>query len=112
MVKQESGATQSKKELLWRERLARFTASGRKVAEFCNSEAVSEASFYRWRKQLSGSAGAPMSTARFIDAGGLAPAAIAAPAAGMHHMLEMPAEPGLEVRLDLGHGLMLHILRR
>jgi hypothetical protein len=52
MVKQESGATQSKKELLWRERLARFTASGRKVAEFCNSEAVSEASFYRWRKRL------------------------------------------------------------
>jgi hypothetical protein len=72
MVKQETGARLSKKELLWRERLARFTASGQQVAVFCSGEAVSEASFYRWRKQLKGPAATPVRAARFIDAGALA----------------------------------------
>lgn len=105
MAKQESGTAQSKKTMLWRERMARFKASGRQVAEFCNSESVSEASFYRWRKQLCAAVDAPGTTARFIDAGALAPAV--APAASAHQ-----GTPELEVRLELGHGLVLHIVRR
>lgn len=38
----------------WRERLLRFQKSGQTVAEFCRKERVSEASLYRWRKQLVG----------------------------------------------------------
>jgi hypothetical protein len=109
MGKQESGVTQSKKELPWRERLARFAASEQQVAGFCRSEAVSEASFYRWRKQLNGPAATPLRAARFIDAGALAPVAVPAPAAAAE---EVAAVPNLEVRLDLGHGLVLHIVRR
>lgn len=75
------------------------------VAEFCISESVSEASFYRWRKLLSVVVEAPPTTARFIDAGALAPAV--APAVSAHQ-----GTPELEVRLELGHGLVLHIVRR
>ena len=36
----------------WRARLLRFQESGQTVAEFCRKEKVSEASLYRWRKEL------------------------------------------------------------
>jgi hypothetical protein len=36
----------------WRARLLRFRESGQTVAEFCRKERVSEASLYRWRKEL------------------------------------------------------------
>ena len=36
----------------WQERLARFEASGLKVAAFCRQEQISEASFYHWRRRL------------------------------------------------------------
>ena len=36
----------------WRRRLRRFDTSGLSVAEFCDAEAVSPASFYQWRKRL------------------------------------------------------------
>lgn len=37
----------------WRDRLRRFEQSGFNVAEFCQIEDYSVASFYRWRKKLS-----------------------------------------------------------
>jgi hypothetical protein len=36
----------------WTERLSRFRSSGRTVAAFCQSEGVSEASFYLWKRKL------------------------------------------------------------
>jgi hypothetical protein len=39
---------------VWRERLDRFEVSGLSVKEFCAAEAVSDASFYQWRKKLAG----------------------------------------------------------
>lgn len=107
MAKQELGATHSKKTIQWRERLARFTASGRQVGAFCRSESVSEASFYRWRKQLNGTVNAQETTSRFIDAG-----AMAAAPSGIAAAYEHQRPPDLELRLELGHGLVLHIVRR
>jgi transposase len=37
---------------LWMDRLARFPASGLTVAQFCASEAVSQHSFYFWKRRL------------------------------------------------------------
>lgn len=37
---------------LWEERLARFSCSGLRPAEFCASEGVSLPSFYSWRRRL------------------------------------------------------------
>ncbi len=47
-----SGASDPKKLAVWRERLERFSRSGRTVARFCGGEGVSIASFYLWRKKL------------------------------------------------------------
>ena len=36
----------------WRERLRRFESSEQTVSAFCQSEDVSQAGFYQWRKKL------------------------------------------------------------
>lgn len=36
----------------WTERLQRFEESQQTVAEFCQAEGVSEASFYQWKRRL------------------------------------------------------------
>ena len=95
---------QSSKEEQWQQRLARFAASGQRVRQFCQAEAVSAASFYRWSKLLAKVARtAP--AAGFIDVGPMALTPRTAVKAG-------PASAPLEVRLELGHGLVLHIVRR
>lgn len=37
---------------VWRQRLRRFASSSMTVAQFCQSEGVSQPSFYKWRKKL------------------------------------------------------------
>lgn len=37
---------------LWRQRLQRFYPSSMTVAQFCQLEGVSQASFYKWKKTL------------------------------------------------------------
>ena len=37
---------------LWRQRLQRFDPASMTVAEFCQLEGVSQASFYKWKKKL------------------------------------------------------------
>ena len=99
-------AKQSRKEVEWRQRLARFATSGQQVKFFCQAESVSEAVFYRWRKQLA-TVGGVAPAAGFIDAGVMPPAA---PVPSMTQCESVGAT--LEVRLDLGHGLVLQIVRR
>lgn len=102
---------QSPKAIEWANRLTRFEASGQFVTEFCQAEGVSVPNFYRWRKILDEVNIAPMQKSEFIeldslplspDASALAPAAASS-----------PANTGtLSIRLELGHGLVLHIERR
>ena len=90
----------------WHALLTRFASSGLTVTAFCQREAVSVASFYRWRSLLgSGSDAAPVPVIRsalppaptgFVDLGPLHP----------------PSSPFFELHLDLGGGLMLHLVRR
>ena len=56
----------------WRSLLARFDGSGMGVAAFCRREAISAASFYRWRGLL---------------------------------------RPRLDLKVELGEGLVLHLVR-
>jgi putative transposase len=93
----------SSREAEWRLRLARFAASGLPVRQFCDAEAVSNATFYSWQKKL-GKAVATSPGAGFIDVGPM-PAPPRAP------VKVVPASAALEVRLELGHGLVLHIVR-
>ena len=85
----------------WRALLSRFSGSGLTVAAFCERESVSTASFHRWRERIQGDGGAvvvsPIAPA-FLDLGCLeASASRAAP---------------IDLRLDLGGGLSLHLVRR
>ena len=96
----------------WHELLRRFDAGAATVVEFCASEGLNTSSFYRWRERLQSSGAqavahgvqasgisVPPSGAGFIDLGDLADAS-------------RGAGGGLEVRLDLGGGLVLQITRR
>ncbi|TAL89565.1 MAG: hypothetical protein EPN46_09210 [Candidimonas sp.] len=95
------------KKVEWQHRLARFAASGQPIKVFCQAERVSQAAFYRWRTYLVETGSAPEATAGFIDAGAWPAAREAPPMA-----LIEPAKATLDVRLDFGHGLVLHIARR
>lgn len=90
----------------WRALLTRFACSGLTVTAFCQHESVSPASFYRWRSLLgSGSDAAhvpvisalPLAPTGFVDLGPLLPPS---------------SSPSFELHLDLGGGLMLHLVRR
>lgn len=100
---------------LWRNRLARHAASGQSVAAFCRSEAIAVASFYQWRKrsllQQADTAQAPQASplaSSFIDLGAVADRPISP--APTHTAATGPLA-GIDVRLDLGNGMVLRIVR-
>lgn len=87
--------------------LSRFATSGVSMAAFCRSEAISTESFRRWRRQTaSGNGAEPFGCepgASFIDLGTL-------PTATPTRIAE-PSSSRLELKLDLGGGLTLHLVR-
>jgi hypothetical protein len=89
-------------ETQWRALLSRFSGSGLSVAAFCEREALSTASFYRWRSLIEGHEGhaalAAPSQAAFVDLGALG--------------AQSTARAAVDLRLDLGGGLSLHLVRR
>ena len=98
----------------WRAILERFPRSDLTVQAFCQQEAVSVSSFYLWRSKLAGSEGrsqparavvAQQPKADFLDLGTLTTRA---------HEARAPAQIAsccFELRLDLGGGLQLHLVR-
>lgn len=98
--KKDKGSRRGRHE--WRSLLAKFDGSGLCVAAFCRREAISAASLYRWRNLLSnagdGREGMVSTTApAFVDLGTLSSAAI--------------PRPRIDLKLDLGDGLILHLVR-
>lgn len=83
----------------WREMLQRFAAGGESVTAFCRREGVSTNSFRRWRARLEATSSMPASHAApgFVEVGSLGGAAAAA--------------ARLELTLDLGGGVTLHVVR-
>lgn len=87
----------------WRGILARFAQSELTVRAFCQREGVSSASFYRWRSVLKGPPHKPRSPK---------PSRVANPAAGFVELGALsPSGARFEVRLDLGGGVLLHLVR-
>jgi putative transposase len=91
----------------WRELLQRFAAGGESVSAFCRREGLSTNSFRRWRARLQGTAtrataARPLTrsddAAQFVDLGSLG--ATRAVVSGR-----------LDLKLDLGGGLSLHLVR-
>lgn len=99
----------------WSDVMRRFEGAGATVSQFCVREGLSAQSFYRWRQRLAvdGQEAAsraqtsalmrqrPSEAGSFIELGELPGAQPALQAGG-----------ALELRLDLGGGVVLQIVRR
>lgn len=95
----------------WQMLLDRFDGAAMTVEEFCVREGLARSSFTRWRSRLrpvAKRAAAPLAVAQpvadmpkasFVDLGLLGAAAAGEPAA-------------LDLRIDLGGGISLHLVRR
>jgi hypothetical protein len=86
----------------WRQVLSGFSGSGLAVEAFCARAGISDTSFYRWRGRLGASVKRPDAIdhpqwGSFIDAGPL--------------RSEVARPARLELTLDLGGGLQLHLVR-
>jgi putative transposase len=94
----------------WREMLGRFDAQGARVGEFCRLEGVSQSSLHRWRARLASAPAIDAAVQRkpsrkpqvaaggFVDLGALAES-------------DVDMGPRLDLKLDLGGGLTLHLVR-
>lgn len=87
----------------WRGVLDRFEASGLTAVAFCEREGISSKSLYRWRSVLARTADQPVvrqaigvahAATDFVDLGTLS-----------------QESARLELRLDLGGGVLLHLTR-
>lgn len=104
----------------WRDEQQRQEESGLSVTAFCRREGVAESTFYQRATRLRrgkreargpGTKLVAKQRGRFIDAG---PMVIAAPGErAMRSQGEATGEPaaGVEVRLELGGGLVLYVRR-
>jgi putative transposase len=98
----------------WREVMLRFSEAGTTVSAFCAREGLSMSSFYRWRERLDSVGNAGGAAPR---RGGRSELAVQPTAAGFIDLGHLAGPPrdvgaGLELRLDLGCGVVLQIVRR
>ena len=85
----------------WRVRVRQQRDSGLSVTAFCAREQLSAASFYQWRARLHGTAGERVATvSEATEAGAFVDLGSVAMGAGR-----------LELRLDLGCGVVLRLSR-
>jgi len=88
----------------WRGIFERRAASGLSIATFCQREGIAHSSYARWQTQLAhaardaGTALSPTGVG-FVDAGVLA----------QHATGDMAKR--INLRLELGHGIVLHVVR-
>jgi hypothetical protein len=99
-AKKGKGTRRSRQE--WRTLLAKFDGSGLSVDTFCRRESISAASLYRWRGVLrtvgdDDETAVISRTVGFVDLGTLNSASVSA--------------PRIDLKLDLGDGLVLHLVR-
>jgi hypothetical protein len=99
------------KEAARRSRLQRHAQSGKSIAAFCRDEAVSTASFHIWRAKLAAADGHLAQPAAFIDLGAIKDTAAVTSIAHPPQSAPVPAS-GIDVRIDLGGGIVLTITRR
>lgn len=99
-------------EIRWHSLLTQYAASDLSVRAFCQREAISPSSFYAWRTRLA--LRDATSSNAFIDGGFLN---LSVTDQSNHPLAAPPAQPShavmptFELKLDLGGGLLLHLVR-
>lgn len=91
----------------WRGVFERFDAGELSVAQFCQHEGLCVSSFHRWRSRVGAVTVAAPPISRFD-------ASRSQPSAGFVELgaiSQANATPALDIRLDLGGGVTLHIVR-
>jgi len=97
---------QRRSESAWREIVARQEQSGLTVTEFCEREGLKAASLYGWRVRLRQEATGTKTSATVPSR------AVAQKAEEFIDLGAIGASRGrFEVRLDLGGGVLLHLVR-
>ena len=120
MGKRASATLEAQRETVWRERLTRQAASKQTVEAFCRREVVPVGTFYGWRARLrardiGGAQATPTPPARlplpFLDLGLVNSSAASAAMPGSDDAAAHCAHADIEVRVELGGGVVLHIVR-
>ena len=102
--------SKTQKEALWRELLAQHRSSGQTAKVFCQEQNLTPSTFSYWRHRLGESTPAKGATvARFVDAGAIKAVGPQTWADSQRTSAEPPAS--LDIHLELGGGLVLHIRR-
>lgn len=89
----------------WRDRITRFHDSGMTIAEFCDAEGYSVASFYQWRSRLRQDAREP---ARFIAVDVPDPQGVSVASASIE--IELPGGAMVRVNPDGGTSVLRPLL--
>jgi len=119
MGKRSSASLGAQRETVWRNRLARYAASKLTVEAFCRREAVPVGTFYGWQARLRArdAYAAPvsqtalaLSPSPFLDLGSVRSLAANATMPGRDHAPHH-TPTNIDVRLELGGGVVLHIVR-
>lgn len=108
-------------EQAWRAILERFEDAAMTVQEFCQREGLTRSVFLRWRARLRNSptplpvravakAAAPVIKPSFMDLGLLGGATSAAGVTAAASSADLHA--ALDLRIELGAGISLHLVRR
>ena len=114
MGKQLSPATAARKAQSWHDQIARQANSGKTIAAFCRDEGLSEGNFYFWRNRLriggKEISSQPSTNTAFIDLG-VVETVIKddQPRPAAPNQKSVPS--GIEMRIDLGGGIVLTITR-
>ena len=103
----------ARQQAVWHERVRRQAQSGQSIAEFCRREGITAASFYMWRgrhrSRAVAAVGKPAASqlpASFIDVGTMVKRQGAADA------IPGTAVGRIELRIDLGGGMVLQLVRQ
>jgi transposase-like protein len=114
MIGSEYSTRAAQNAALWRERVARHTASGKTIANFCREEGIGKSTLSNWRRRLGVAGAGALATATgtaFLDLGPVKAVTPLAPPASRTSAAGDAPPAGLELRLELGHGVVLHIAR-
>lgn len=108
MAGRRQGKWVQRSEQEWRSLLSRFAPSGLGVDAFCRREAISKASLYRWRGLLSDNQRKSLRDERGCSVGQGTESAFVD--LGALNSAPSP-RPSIDLKLDLGDGLILHLVR-